>query len=176
MRLFAAQVDTDRGGHETAYALLAWAWGEVWGGERPEIGKTAAGKPYFIGCPERHLSLSHTKSHVLVGLSEQPLGVDVETLRPVKDRLRDRLFTPEEQRDFAFFEGWTLREAVYKLTGEGSLWTMRIERRGGKIVTPFSGVRCRLYDAPEGCVCAAACRRGRFPARIEIVPADRFLP
>jgi len=176
VRLFAAAIADGRTGHDTALALLRRAVREVWGCACPEIGKTAAGKPFFVGRPGMFCSISHTRTHVLVGLSSHPLGVDIETPRRLREGLRDRLFTPEEQRDFSFLEGWTLREAVYKLTGQGSLRTMRLAREGGEIVTPFPGVRCRVYADVPGCVASAACRRGQFPAHIEIVPADAFLP
>jgi len=177
MRLFAAAIADGRTGHDTALALLRRAVREVWGCDCPEIGKTPSGRPYFIGRPELFLSVSHARSHVLVGLSEAPLGVDAETRREVREKLRDRLFTPEELRDFDFFEGWTLREAVYKLTGSGSLMSMPLHRTpDGEIVTPFPGVRCRLYHDIPGCAAAVACVDGMFPEEIELVPEGGILP
>ena len=175
MRLFAAALPEGMTGHDAAYALLRYAVGETWGCACPEIAKTAEGRPYFVGRPGMYCSVSHTHTHVLVGLSAHPLGVDVETLREMRERLRNRLFTPQEQRDFSIFEAWTLREAVWKLTGQGSLMDMRLSRADGEIVTPFPGVRCRSYTVIPNCAAAAASRRGVFPERIEVVGVDVFL-
>ena len=175
MELFAAEMIPGMDGHETAYALLRYALRRTRGIACPEIRRSESGKPYFAGRSDLFFSLSHTKTHVLIALSEHEVGADIETCRPVTAKLRDRLFTPEEQGEFTFFEGWTLREAVFKLTGEGGLMTMPLKRAGSEILTPFPGVRCRSYDGIPGCAAAVVCREGDFPAEIEIVPADAFL-
>lgn len=98
----------------------------------------------------------------------------MQTHRTVTPQLRDRLFTPEEQRDFEFFEAWTLREAVFKLTGEGWLMDMRLSLENGKIVTPWPDVRCRIYDSIPGCTAAVACRENDLPEQIQFVSLDAF--
>ncbi len=80
-----------------------------------------------------------------------------------------------ERREFGLFELWTLREAVFKLTGRGALMSMELRREGGETVTPFAGVRCRSYADLPGCAAAAASFDGAFPEIIEIVPPERFL-
>ena len=175
MYLFAAEIPSASDGHKTAHALLGWAVQRVRGVPCPEIRRSESGKPYFDGDSGLHFSLSHTKTHVLLALSEHDVGVDIETRREVPERLRNRLFTVQEQREFDFFEGWTLREAVFKLTGAGGLMTMRLTRNDGGIVTPFPGVRCRSYNDIPGCAAAVACREGNLPGKIELVPADVFL-
>ena len=174
MDLFAAQLPPGADGHAAAYALLRYAVLCTRGIPCPEIARAPGGKPYFIGTSVPYFSLSHTKTHVLAALSDREIGVDIETRRDVTDALRDRLFTPEEQRGFDFFDGWTLREAVYKLTGEGGLMTMRLARTAAGIVTPFPDVRCRNYDDIPGCAAAVACRAGDFAEKIELVPLAAF--
>lgn len=175
MELFAAKLAAGADSHAAAYALLRYALRRTRALPCPEILRNAGGKPRFAGRDDLFFSLSHTATHVLVALSDREVGADIETHRAVSPKLRDRLFTPEEQRDFAFFEAWTLREAVFKLTNEGWLMSMRLARVGGEVVTPFPGVRCRSYTGIPGCTAAVACREGTFPEKIEIVPTEAFL-
>ena len=174
MDLFAAQLIPGADRHAAAYALLRYAVQRTRGIPCPEIARTPGGKPYFIGTSVPYFSLSHTKTHVLAALSEHEIGADIETRRRIDDRLRDRLFTPEEQREFDFFDGWTLREAIFKLTGAGGLMTMRLARTASGISTPFPDVRCRSYDDIPGCAVAVACREDSFPDKIEIVAPTLF--
>ena len=93
--------------------------------EFPQIAWTDLGKPYFPEHSEVQFSLSHTGGAVLVGLSEKPLGVDIEHIRPVSRRSMRRLAdvcTEEE-----FFRCWVRREARTKRSGDGIATMMRSE-------------------------------------------------
>ena len=174
MHIFVSDVSElfSRGisGGEAVRALLSYAVRQVWGMDCPEIKKLPNGKPYFDGRPDKFLSLSHSKAHVLVALSEHDVGADIETQRDIKGR-PERLFSKEMLSDFGYFGGWTLRESVYKLLGEGSLRGMELSLRDGGIVSPFAGVRCCLYEG-DGFAASAACVEGEFPDKVEIVDAD----
>lgn len=177
MRIFASDVSKlyRRGvsGSDAVRALLRYAVRLAWDMDCPPLEKLENGKPRFAGCPGRFLSLSHSKSHVLVALSEYDVGADIETLREIKGS-PERLFSPEMLASFGYYGAWTLREGVYKLTGRGSLRGMDIRLVDGEPVTPFEGVRCRMYDAQPGFVASAACREGEFPEKIEIVDTSLF--
>lgn len=109
-----------------AYALLALALYERYGWRSlPEMGQGGQGKPYFLDHPELHFNLSHTRGAVLVGLSAQPIGVDIERVRPVNPKTVRRL-TGEELDAAAFFSCWVRREA-------------RTKRSGGSIVSMMRG-------------------------------------
>ncbi len=157
---------------ELARALLRYAVAEVWGCEMPAIARNSRGKPFFVGAEKMHFSLSHTKTHVLAAVSEYPVGADIETLREYKKDF-ERLFSPGMLSDFGYFGGWTLREAVFKLRGEGSLRSMDLRLENGAVVSPYEGVRCRLYSL-DGCVAAAAAWEGDFPKKPEIVESSKF--
>ena len=108
-------------GSAFAYSLLFRAL-EMWQGARelPEAAIDARGKPFFPERPDWHFSLSHTRGFVLAAVSASPVGADVQ-LRDVRgERLADRLMSEKEREDFDFYELWSLRESLYKLTGEGS--------------------------------------------------------
>lgn len=85
----------------------------------PAMETAAAGKPFFLGFPQVHFSLSHTAGLVAAAVDDCPLGIDVEKLGPVPPRLGRRLtgWTTEED----FFRLWVRREARAKRTGRGIL-------------------------------------------------------
>ena len=97
-----------------AYGLLHLAAG---GGTMPLIAVEAGGKPYFAERPGLHFSLSHTEGAVMIGLSDHPIGVDIEKIRPLGPRIRQKL--GEELTDKEIFQRWTALEACAKRTGKG---------------------------------------------------------
>lgn len=160
---------------DAGHRLLAWAVGEYWEIPCPEILKKPGGKPYFPGETDRFFSLSHTGKRILVGLSRGDLGVDIERVRALRRSLSERIFSEKMRSQFSFFEAWTLREAVFKLTGQGSLLSMELEKKDGAVVTPFEGVLCRSYYAVPGHVVSVAAYSGDFPEHIENIPPEKFL-
>ena len=165
-------------GSEAAYALLGHTVGLEYGIALPEILKTPAGKPFFPAFPEIHFSVSHTKTHVLCAVSDRPVGVDVETARPVRPGVPDRVCTPEELEVFDFFELWVLKESYIKLTGNNGVILNSVCFSGYRdhIVTPDSAVGARLYGDVPGCF-ASACTGGYdFPMQITMIPPDAIFP
>ena len=77
-------------------------------------------------------NLSHSQGRVLFAFSREiPLGIDLESVRPVRDKesLVRRFFSPAEASAFlalpasrrldAFYIGWTRKEAFVKAKGTG---------------------------------------------------------
>jgi 4'-phosphopantetheinyl transferase len=91
------------------------------------------GKPSLAApAPAVHFSVSHAADVALIALTrDQPLGVDVEAVRPLADLLgvAARFFTraeneaittvPATERELAFFLCWTRKEAFSKALGDG---------------------------------------------------------
>ena len=120
------------------YALLAFGFRREFGCDMPEIKKTPVGKPYFPTMPDIHFSLSHSQTHVLCGLSDRPIGVDIESPRVLRRRVIEFFTLPEEALLFAPLELWVLKESYIKLIG-GSLplvKTIRFTRHGEQIIAP----------------------------------------
>lgn len=70
------------------------------------------------------VSISHCEDMVACAVSEAPVGIDIEKIRPVKPDLVDRVCTPEERAYVGdspeqFFEIWTAKEAYFKMQGTG---------------------------------------------------------
>ena len=100
----------------------------------PALARTPLGKPYFPQYPHLHINWSHSGSLVLCALSDSPVGVDVEWVRPRAATLPRYALTPEEYDAFqhqggdwsAFYGLWTKKEAWCKYTGQGGQATMKL--------------------------------------------------
>jgi len=141
---------TQRGkksGSSAVYDLLAHAYDLEHGGKLPEIKKSIHGKPYFPYLSDIHFSLSHSATHVLCALSENPVGCDIESPRIISRRVLTYFSTPAELEMFAPLELWVLKESYVKLYGRtiASIRDLRISRNGDDIVISegqFSGDPC----------------------------------
>ena len=93
------------------------------------------GRPYLrdSAC---YVSISHSAEAVACAVSERPVGIDVEKIKPVKTALVDYVCLPQEREYVAareasvvtdretllrFFEVWTGKEACFKKTGGAML-------------------------------------------------------
>lgn len=127
----------------TLHARLSarYGWEEL-----PEMRRGKNGKPFFPDCPELFFNLSHTRGAVLVGIHDQPIGVDIEALRPVSARLR-RLF-PAAETERECWENWVKRESAVKRAG-GSILAAH-GSAAGEHFFPFAP-----FDGYAACVCTA---------------------
>ena len=89
------------------------------------------GRPYLRNCPY-YVSISHSHDGVACAVAEQPVGIDVEKIKPVRKALADYICLPgegdyvrpgneimitDEQTLLRFFAVWTAKEAGYKKAG-----------------------------------------------------------
>ena len=84
------------------------------------------GKPYTPDGPE--FNLSHSGKWLVCAVGDQPLGVDIEAIKPRNLRIAERFFTQREQEFLApdqedallrFLQIWTAKEAYFKALGTG---------------------------------------------------------
>ena len=111
-----------------AYQLLKQGLREAYGIEgNPQFEYNEHGKPAIVGHPEIFFNFSHCKEAVLCAISEQPVGVDVESVRSFNDSLVHYTMNEDEMREIetaedravAFIRLWTMKEAALKLEGTG---------------------------------------------------------
>ena len=140
LRVFIARGD--------AYELLARAAQRVWGMDTlPEIARTENGKPYFFDHPERQFNLSHSGDLALCALSDAPVGVDIEIVRPRRENLPAYTFKGEDYERYqtlggdwnAFYTLWTEVESIIKYTGEGLKAYRRAEVPENCVLSNLSG-------------------------------------
>ena len=117
------------------------------------------GKPYLSGS-DLHFSLSHADGLCAAAISDRPIGLDVERIRPLRPALLPRFCTPDE---ISLCEGdpelavkiWTAREARAKENGRGigqkltalptdGVTSLRIESGGRAFY-----LSCTSSEAPE---------------------------
>ena len=83
------------------------------------------GKPYIEGGP--FFSISHCKEAIAVALDDQPIGIDIESIRRFDPELVTRTMSLSEQTliatsvhpERAFIRLWTQKEAILKMQGTG---------------------------------------------------------
>ncbi|MCT7972079.1 4'-phosphopantetheinyl transferase family protein [Laspinema olomoucense] len=93
---------------------------------------SAKGKPMLANVEQSlHFNLSHSGGLALYAIASEPVGIDLEQIRPLSDaeQLAKRFFTPAEaeaiaalslaQKQAAFLNAWTRKEAYLKATGDG---------------------------------------------------------
>jgi 4'-phosphopantetheinyl transferase len=57
------------------------------------------GKPYVLGNPI-YFNISHNQKNVICGISDKPIGVDIETINPRIKTISKVLLSPNEQKTY----------------------------------------------------------------------------
>lgn len=103
----------------------------------PKFTREENGKPCLAG-REVHFNISHSKSFIACAVDSRPIGIDVEAVHLVHNRLLRRVCTQEElcfvtgskeppsasehlseEESLRFLQVWTAKEAYIKYTGKG---------------------------------------------------------
>ena len=134
------------------------------------------GKPYVGGGP--FFSLSHSGDFVACAVAERPVGVDIETFRPLRAQLACRVCC-EEEAGYVFPDGdfdvrrflrlWTAKEAVLKCTGEGirgDLRSVQVMSQGMLLCCGFS---LESRSQREYVLCTAVAERNLKPFFVSAV-------
>ena len=88
------------------------------------------GAPYLAVGP--YFSISHCKQGIAVAVSETPIGIDIETIRPLNESLVRKTMNNQEQThifssshpETEFIRLWTQKEAYVKMQGTGIISDM----------------------------------------------------
>ena len=88
------------------------------------------GAPYLENGP--YFSISHCKQGIAVAVSETPIGIDIETIRPLNEGLVRKTMNDVEQThilsslnpEIEFIRLWTRKEAYVKMQGTGIIADM----------------------------------------------------
>lgn len=91
----------------------------------------ARGKPHILQV-SWHYNLSHSGDYTALAISDVPVGIDIQQMRPYRDSLAKRFFSAEEaaayeelctqsaqEREDFFYTLWCRKEAYGKLLGTG---------------------------------------------------------
>jgi 4'-phosphopantetheinyl transferase len=82
------------------------------------------GKPHLVGS-DLFFSLSHSEEGVAAVVSGTPVGIDIEKIKPVTDKLINYVCNENEReyiesgddKEYRFFAVWTAKEAYFKKNG-----------------------------------------------------------
>ena len=85
------------------------------------------GKPRLKQRPDIHFNLSHCKNGIAAAIDGAPVGIDIESFRPMSEALIRKTMNVREiaccqaapAPEQAFIALWTQKEAVLKLRGTG---------------------------------------------------------
>ncbi len=134
-----------------AYLLLCEGLRKEYGiSELPLFVFGEHGKPFIVGHEEIHFNLSHCREAAICAISDRPIGVDIESVRPYQKSLAEYTMNDSELQQIqqspdpamAFTRFWTMKEALQKLSGEGITNHM-------KAVLARSDVRFETVESPD---------------------------
>lgn len=87
------------------------------------------GKPCLKNTPDFQFNLSHSGQWVVCVVSNVPVGIDIEEIKPIDLKIAIRFFAKEELKDLFslveperlpyFYDLWTLKESYIKALGKG---------------------------------------------------------
>lgn len=114
------------------------------------------GKPFIAGRQDICFSMSHCRCGVACAVSDRPVGIDIETIRPYRRELAERVMNTEEMDvitssphpEIEFIRLWTMKESFLKMTGEGIRSDLKL--------VPLSSARfTTTINAARGYICTA---------------------
>lgn len=114
----------------------------------PEYHYEKNGKPVIAN---GHISLSHSGEYAVCAYYASPVGVDIEILRTVSAKLKNRLLSPAELIEYEnvtdvyyLLRKFVLKEAYLKMTGAGIAGGLnKIDIEGRSVL--FDGQRSGFY-------------------------------
>ncbi|MCL2424779.1 MAG: 4'-phosphopantetheinyl transferase superfamily protein [Oscillospiraceae bacterium] len=110
------------------YLLLRLGLRDVYGiDEIVEFDYAERGKPYLKDYPNIHFSLSHSHNIAACAISNVSVGVDVQKINHISDKVAKRVLTSDEYELFLksstpndyFCKIWTMKESYLKQSGVG---------------------------------------------------------
>ena len=133
-----------------------------------------AGKP-VLDDSGLWFSLSHSDPWVCCAVSDAPVGVDVQTVRPVRESMLRRFHPdeqawffslPQEERRDAFFRLWTRKEAWVKAASGERMLTL------SEYCVLRDTAQWRFFDAvpADGCCLAVCTAAGQGGQKADIIP------
>ena len=88
---------------------------------------TEHGKPHLTNYPDVHFNISHSGEYVVCGVSDKPIGVDIQKIGKYNSDVAKRVCNKKELKQieyssdkaYEFTKLWTQKEAVLKMHGIG---------------------------------------------------------
>lgn len=114
--------DLQKSRHDTAWRLLEYAILKNYNINLKDLqlAESEHRKPYFKDRPDIAFNLSHSGEYAVCAINDsgRSVGVDIEEIRPIPDRVKRRFLCGDCNEKEAI-RRWTRRESYGKYTGEG---------------------------------------------------------
>lgn len=131
-KIAALRFEKNREQSMAAYLLLRYALYTEYGiVQKPYFCFPSGTKPALCGkdFSGLHMNISHCDIGCACALSRFPVGIDVQTVTPFREKVARYAFSPQEQllqSPDAFTRIFTLKEAFGKHSGKGIAYSMRL--------------------------------------------------
>jgi 4'-phosphopantetheinyl transferase len=157
------------------------------------IYKGEQGKPYLADYAN-YFNVSHSGDWVVLAISDQEVGIDIEKIRKVDFRIAERYFSEEEKNKLFKLEGdkktkyfldlWTLKESYLKLLGKGltkSLSTFTIVGENGNFHLLHDeqidhNVNFRQFKVDETHKTSVCAYSSNINTKIQILKIEELIP
>ena len=111
------------------------------------------GKPYLRDRDDIFFNLSHGGRIAAIAVSNKPVGIDVEPIRPFEEDVLHRVFLPEElavapagDRERFYTALWTVKESLMKRFGTG----LSLDPKEIRVsFSPYVHADCEGYDCAD---------------------------
>ena len=144
------------------------------------IEKGEHGKPYFSDREDIFFNISHSGDFVAVAVGECSLGIDIQVVQNVRERMIDKLCNDDEKqfisncpdKDKSFIILWSLKESYIKAIGKGMSFPMsdinfKLEYFKDEAKGEFSNRSGRYFVRDYGEFVLAVCALGEFNFGVE---------
>lgn len=139
--------------------------------EKTEV--TNAGKLFFPHLDGFYVNLSHADDFAVCACDEAEIGVDVEGVRPYKEKLFYKIASEKEkaqmdevvnleEKDIFFTRWWTRKESAVKLTGIGIAGLLDKDKMTAEIFT-------KEFQPCENCFLSVSSHHNAFCEEITII-------
>lgn len=124
--------DVDKKNCVISYLLLLHGLKKNYGIHSPRLTYSHNGKPYLPEYPNIGFNISHCPKGCICGISDTPIGVDIQEIRPFSPEIVKYCCSKEEidflkQSDkpaWEFTRMWTMKESYLKMLGRGIAETL----------------------------------------------------
>lgn len=131
-----------------------------------------------------HFNVSHSGKWAVCAVSDSPVGIDIQEIKPVNFSIANRFFSASENemlinaqgaaRQELFYKLWVLKESYVKMLGKGlsmrlDSFSIKIDGENISLLSPVGHDQCffKLYDACHGYKMAVCGMENKFPDNVE---------
>ena len=144
-----------------------------------DIHWTRGKKPFLASFPHIDFNYSHTRKAILCGVSSDGnIGIDLEHCHKAPFEIMTSAFHPNEinyvksfpslEREHAFFEIWTRKEAYTKEKGTGLICDLTS-------INTLSAPNAFFQKWEQDSYICTACQESRYPTTFQIVDEEIFI-